>query len=742
MRSRWLGATPVLVALAAIGGALAGAEPSGTTVTDHLLGAGAAAVVALAGTRARRWSMFPLAAAGIALGTTPIGLGCGLVALAVATRANFRRRATPVLGTLVGALGAQGLLRLEVPGFHGVETLVALAAVAPLLASGYRSAPRAERRRARQVTFGVAIVGGTCMALGFLSVAMARTSADRGVMQLQQGVRAARQSESESAADVLARASQSFGSAHDSMASWWSLPARAVPVLGANLREMADAADAASDVADAGADALAESAADELEVRGGAIPIGAFADLEQPLLSVQAALAAAHQRLGPTSPWLVDPVRTRLDRLQDRLGEAQHDADVALTAVRTLPEFFGSGGVRRYLVLFVTPVEGRGSGFPGNFAELTLTDGKMEMTRFGRVLELEHANEDGTIPVDMPEEYEARYARFGTSWRNITLTPDFPTVAELARQMYPQSGGTEIDGVLSVDPSALASLLRLTGPITVPGIRRELTSRNAEEFLLREQYVDLPDTPDRADALESLGRATFDALLDGDLPRPQGIARILHPAFDEQHLRIVSFDEDVGRFFDEVGLTGSLLPVRGDGLVVTTNNAIGNKVDLFLQRTIGYEAEWDPATRTVQSVVSIDLRNDAPSSGLPDYVIGNALNHEDDVPLGTNRTYLSVFTPLQLVSATLGGEPVALESHVEAGRHVYSVFLELGPNGDRATLELTLTGTLPGADGYLLDLAPQVLAQPDLVRIRVRNGARNLIEVDEHPLTARDEISE
>jgi len=56
-------------------------------------------------------------------------------------------------------------------------------------------------------------------------------------------------------------------------------------------------------------------------------------------------------------------------------------------------------------------------------------------------------------------------------------------------QLYPQSGGPSIDGVLAIDPYGLAALLNFTGPIDVPGLAEPLTSANAAQVLLTQQYI-------------------------------------------------------------------------------------------------------------------------------------------------------------------------------------------------------------------------------------------------------------
>ena len=49
------------------------------------------------------------------------------------------------------------------------------------------------------------------------------------------------------------------------------------------------------------------------------------------------------------------------------------------------------------------------------------------------------------------------------------MSPDFPSVTEVFAQLYPASGGSEIDGAIAVDVESIARFLELTGPIQVEG---------------------------------------------------------------------------------------------------------------------------------------------------------------------------------------------------------------------------------------------------------------------------------
>ncbi len=150
-----------------------------------------------------------------------------------------------------------------------------------------------------------------------------------------------------------------------------------------------------------------------------------------------------------------------------------------------------------------------------------------------------------------------------------------------------------------------------------------------------------------------------------------------------------------------------------------TSNAGGNKIDSFLRRDVTYDATVDPDTGAVEATATVALHNDAPTGGLPDYVIGNIYG----APRGTNLTYLGLFTAGTLSRATRDGAPIAVESQQEFGGNVYSARLDVPP-GATVTLQFRLTlrvgdGRQAGED-YRLAVGHQPLVNDDHLVVRVR----------------------
>jgi hypothetical protein len=252
--------------------------------------------------------------------------------------------------------------------------------------------------------------------------------------------------------------------------------------------------------------------------------------------------------------------------------------------------------------------------------------------------------------------------------------------------------------------------MHFTGPVDVEGYG-ELTAENAEEFLHLEQYTTYQETSQRADQLEHVARTTFERLTEASLPSPREVVDVLGPLVDGDHIQFWTPYEDEESYFESIELTGRLEPVDGDFLAMTTANGGASKIDAFLERSLRYEVGWDPHTGSVLAQVTATLRNNAPSSGLPDYVIGNNVG----LPFGTNRSFVSIYSPWLLSGARLDGQEVSMQSERELDRYVYSTFVDI-PSGAEVTIELTLSGTSTDAS-YSLALAPQPAVTPDQAEV-------------------------
>ncbi|HET7476585.1 MAG TPA: DUF4012 domain-containing protein [Dermatophilaceae bacterium] len=562
------------------------------------------------------------------------------------------------------------------------------------------------------MTAAVLAVLGATMPVAVSVASGARGLAD-GLNLLRRGVDEAEAGQVDCAAAVLSVAAGRLEIAARRLGALDTRASGAVPVVGPRARALADLAREASAAAAAGAESgrLVEAGDDGPP---GAVDLGALDRLGAALERGSDALAAARRTLGVLRPPAGVGAR-RLDRGAAQVDQAAARASGAVEAVRTAAAMLGAADARRYFVAVLNPSEQRASGgIIGDYAELEVAGGRLSLGKVG-------TNDDFVgMPAALrpagPPEYQARYRGIGPErfFLNATLSPDFPTVAGVIETLYPQLGGRPVDGVIAVDPLALAGLLGLTGPLPVPGWPEALTAANSPAVLLHEQYVRLAGEERERFLLEVL-QAVFARLGSMRPPALSGAVAALVPAVEGRHLMVHSVRPEEQRVLERVGVAGAIAPSSGDFLQVVTQNGGQNKIDWFQRRSVSYRAAYDPDTGVVRSVARIRIENRAPAGGLPAYVLGGP-----GFPVGTGqaRDWVSVYSPLGLDGATLDGRPIAPSEERELGRHVYSVFVDLAA-GSSGTLELHLSGRLHPGPAYRLDVGRQPTIAPDRLDVAV-----------------------
>ncbi|MCB0962874.1 MAG: DUF4012 domain-containing protein [Acidimicrobiales bacterium] len=734
--------TDAIAGVAGLAAVFAPATFTGHAVIDAVERAVVVAVVTFVGAHARRWSWL-VGGALVALparGASAVIALAGLAVLVAGLWPKRRSRLTGAVGIGLVMNGAMWLPPDSLPwGLFG-----AVAASTVLVLSGLQYV-RSSRRRA--VRIGVAllavvvVLGG--VALG-ATMALAYRDVRDGGDAARRALGAARDGDADATGLALLDATEAFDRAESTVTGPLSIPARIVPGLAQQLEAVTVTVQQGAAVTSTADDIASTADYDELQYDG-RLDLVQVEDLVEPTERARDALAVASVQLDDVlDGFLLPPLRSRLEDLTEEIDGAARDTELASTFLEVTPGLFGAEGERHYLIVFVTPAELRGAGgFIGSWAELTAVDGEVDLTRSGRIAELIQARPRGERTLSGPEDYLRRYGRFDPQdfLQDTTFSPHFPSSAQVIAELYPQSGGQPVDGVIGVDPTGLAALLELTGPVTVEGLPEPLTAENAVEVLTKTQYIDLPDDAERGDILTEATRVTFDKLLDASLPSPRRLATVLSPVARSGHLRVWSPTEAEQEAFELVGADGSLVvPEGADGLSVVQQNTGNNKIDAYLQRTIDYRPTIDAATGELTATLRIHLRNEVPSLDLPGVVVANSRG----VPLGTNLGWLTIFTPHQVTSASLDGEPITLGPSVERGLNGWDTPLIAVPPGGEAVLEVQLSGGVDLTDGYQLALLPQPVANPDRFSARLAitdgtdadTGAAEVDFLDDEAVTA------
>ena len=711
------GSIAVVVALSGLAATLGDTSPTSTTWPDALILGLGVAVVTWLGSRHRGLALGVVIASGF-LSFTWIGAVLGIAAATIGYIAVPPRSWGRLINAGLIGLSMNLLARSELGGFLGLSTIFGVALAVLVVVAGLRALPRAQRRAVLgtfAIVMAIAFLSTSAFVVGgLLAEDDLRTANDR----TQEALDALRSGEFDVARGMLEEAGDAFDAADARIDNPFSAVVALIPGLAQHARVVTTLTDEVAGSTRDIAAQLEQVDLSALTVSDGRIDVEEVRRLQQPLAAIDASIADLETAIREVdNPWLLGPVTDRLDSLATRVADQRERSGRALAVARSAPSLLGADEPRTYFVGFTTPSEARGlGGFMGNWAEISVDDGQIEMTRFGRADDLNTGGSPSTrrLP-DEPgfAEWLARYGPYtidsesGTTravaWKNLNMSPDMTMTGTVIAALYPQSGGRELDGVFVLDVYTLSRLLEFTGPIPLPdgqtvGGTSEITVDNANRFLLNQQY-ELTENDERIDVLADFSSEVVDRLLTGALPTPDEWIDELGPMIEQGRLTAWMIRADEQAMITDLGWAGTLpVPSGNDAIAVAFNNVAGSKIDYFLRSNAGYEVAADARSGTATATLTLELANEAPDTGQPAYVIDNLVG----LPVGSNRTWVSIFSRLPITEVRLDGKPITTQPGFEAGLFVTSAFVVLD-SGSSSTLTYEMSGRLDVLDGYTLE---------------------------------------
>jgi hypothetical protein len=440
------------------------------------------------------------------------------------------------------------------------------------------------------------------------------------------------------------------------------------------------------------------------------------------LLGLHDVLDSGLHEVRDARPLLVG--RAERDEFLATVGPASSTARRAGDGLRLASELWGPAGSIRYFLAFQNPAELRGTG--GLIGEYGILESSPEGP------ELSHVASYGELDrrlkaiggIDPPPGLRLRNEEFpvGSSFWAVNVPADLPTVGQMIVPLYQRATGTRVDGVITIDPVALAEILRASGPISVG--TTHLDADNIVDETLVQAYVRYAkDNEARRRYLQDIARQSLAAFHRGLAIQPFELVRGLGVAARGRHIQAYSADPEIQRTVMDLGIAGSATaPAQGDFLMPVGVNSGANKLDAFLQRSVRYRVNLQP-DGSAKANASVTLRNDGPASGLPRYVIGPN-DAEGRAGQNDQLSTLYVAEAYGFTGATVDGRRTPASSQAEFGSLALSQLVGV-PAKSSVTIayDLVRTGALLPLPGdrlrYQLALRPQAMVRPDKVAISV-----------------------
>ncbi|MFH1225984.1 MAG: DUF4012 domain-containing protein [bacterium] len=386
--------------------------------------------------------------------------------------------------------------------------------------------------------------------------------------------------------------------------------------------------------------------------------------------------------------FLVFPVRQLVAPLLPKLQEAATRAQQLVILSQLLPPMAGYPEAKTYLFLLQNNSELRPTGgFIGTYGILKVKDGEIASFQTDNVYNLDGPAEkflDIRPPAPLAEYLLA------DRWflRDANWSPDWPISARKAEWFYQKEGGLEkIDGVIAITPTVISSLLTITGPLEVDGLR--FTADNFVEVLQYQVekgfYQQGRATAERKSVIGDLGRLIIEKLMALPFNRWPEVAVLLKANLDEKQILIYDKNNEAWDFVLANNWAGAVKNTADDYLMVIDANLASLKTDKVVRREIDYSVQPDEAGDLIAKV-KITYHNEGEFSWQTTRL----------------RTYTRVYAPVgsELIGADgamandRSQEPGEVMVSSELGKTVFGAFIAIEP-GQKG--ELGLEYKLPTA---------------------------------------------
>jgi len=360
--------------------------------------------------------------------------------------------------------------------------------------------------------------------------------------------------------------------------------------------------------------------AERNQLRDGLVPLDAARELGVDLRSTGAVFGGLVRSADGLWGPLADG-RRRLDDLArdgaDRLGDGADAVGAALT-------FAGANGDRRYLVAVLNNAEMRDQGAMLQYVIAKFTGSRLSFDGSGSVGELT-LDRPASTPIPPGTQTVFGPIRPTQVWQSVNATADFAFSGRAMADMYRQATGRSVDGVIAIDVPGLAALLRVVGPVTVPGIAGPVDAQNVGRVLLKDLYDGVPYSGDQSGRRERLGdvtRVVIERLTTG--PRDAvALGRELGDAAKGLHLRLWSASPEEEGIFERTGLGGGPAVTRPDRTFhLAVENRTATKLDYYVKPSVRQDIDLTgQGTLVVRTTVVVD--NHAPvGQTTPSYQLG------------------------------------------------------------------------------------------------------------------------
>lgn len=239
----------------------------------------------------------------------------------------------------------------------------------------------------------------------------------------------------------------------------------------------------------------------------------------------------------------------------------------------------------------------------GSFVEFDISQGKIQRIDApgGGFYDLKGST---VVRVEAPKPFW-RFSRFWQIW-NANWFVNFSTTAQKINWFYEHSGGSTVDGIITLTPDVVVDLLRIVGPLEMSEYGKVLT---ADNFYIEVQKAVEFEYDKEVNEPKGIIRDAISPLL-GKLFELEGkefidVLRVFGKGLNNKNILIHSFQSEEADLLNGWGWSGDVRQTSKDYVMVVNNNIGGGKTDVYIRNEADLKTEVDERGNIYNTLVYV-----------------------------------------------------------------------------------------------------------------------------------------
>lgn len=431
-------------------------------------------------------------------------------------------------------------------------------------------------------------------------------------------------------------------------------------------------------------------------------------------------------------------LRAQIEQAQELASTYSQTFSDYKPVLASLAKMAGAEEPQKYLVLFQNDNELRPTGgFLTAYAIITIDKGVVNSEKSDDIYELD---QKFTKRVAIPSAL-GRYLTTEKYFhlRDMNISPDFKTSMEEFYANYSTVRGEpqDIDGIIAVDTFILSELLRVIGPVEVPGygtFSAENSPRcDCPQVVYALSEIITKPTPylreDRKGILGPLMKTILAKTYDLDKARFPELFQVAIAGIERRHLQMYFMDEASQSAAEQINAAGRLYELKTDlndwqmgknldFLAIVDANLGGAKSNLFTSYEVKQVVNA-PSEGRLEKTVEITYKNSRKADNCNLEAGQLCLN-------STLNDWLRIYLPLGSELIEIQGISNEANVYEENGLTVIDGYFSLEPLG-LAKIKLSVSVPYTDAVNYNLKMWKQGGIDPVPVLIDVTGGEEQLL---------------